>query len=379
MPWAERGVVSLRGEFVRLALAGDANIRRLCRRYSVSPKTGYKWIGRFEAHGPGGLEDQSRRPRNTPARTSPEVERAVLAVRDEHPAWGGRKICKRLQVLGHQSVPVPSTATEILRRHGRISPAASSAAQRWQRFEHVAPNDLWQMDFKGHFPTARGECHPLTVLDDHSRFALAIEACANEKTETVRGKLIATFRCAGLPWRMLMDNGAPWGCDIDHIHTPLTVWLMRLSIGVVHCRPYHPETQGKDERFHRTLKAEVIAGHSFRDLTHCQLAFDQWRPVYNFDRPHESLGMGTPGSRWQPSSRSYPETLPPVEYAPGEELRRVQQTGLIYFRGREVSVPKAFKGEFVAVRPTATDGLYHVCFLANKIATIDLRKETLEP
>jgi transposase InsO family protein len=375
MPWAERDVVSLRSEFVSLALADDANIRRLCRRYSVSAKTGYKWIGRFQAHGPGGLGNLSRRPRSSPARTSPETESTVLAVRDEHPAWGGRKICARLKALGHQAVPAPSTATEILRRHGRISPAASSAAQRWQRFEHAAPNDLWQMDFKGHFATARGQCHPLTVLDDHSRFALTIAACANEQTETVKGQLIATFRRAGLPWRMLMDNGSPWGSDIEHIHTPLTVWLMRLGIGVVHSRPYHPETQGKDERFHRTLKAEVLAGQSFRNLEHCQRSFDQWRPVYNFERPHESLGMRTPGSRWQPSPRTYPETLPPVEYAPGEQLRRVQQNGLIYLHGREIPVPKAFKGQLVAIRPASLDGLFHVCFLTYKLLTIDLRKE----
>jgi len=374
MPWDERDVVSLRDEFVRLALADDANIRRLCRRFSISPKTGYKWIGRFQAHGPGGILDRSRRPGNSPARTAPEVEAAVLAVRDAHPAWGGRKICVRLLTLGRKDVPAPSTATAILRRHGRISPAASSAAEPWQRFEHAAANDLWQMDFKGRFPTARSDCHPLTILDDHSRFALAVEACTNEQTETVRGKLITTFRRAGLPWRMLMDNGSPWGNDLEHVHTPLTVWLMRLGVGVVHSRPYHPETQGKDERFHRTLKAEVLSGRSFRDLQHCQRAFDQWRPIYNFERPHESLGMQVPASRWRPSPREYPEQLPPVEYAPGEDLRRVQTLGWISYRGHQARVPKAFTGQTVAIRPTATDGLFHVCFLSHKIATINLNQ-----
>jgi transposase InsO family protein len=374
MPWDERDVVSLRDEFVRLAMADDANIRRLCRRFSIAPKTGYKWIGRFQAHGPGGILNRSRRPRSSPARTAPEVEAAVLAVRDAHPAWGARKICGRLVALGRQDVPAPSTVTEILRRHGRIAPAASAAAEPWQRFEQAAPNDLWQMDFKGRFPTARGDCHPLTILDDHSRFALAVEACANQQTETVREKLMATFRRAGLPWRMLVDNGSPWGDDAAHPHTPLTVWLLRLGVGVVHSRPYHPQTQGKDERFHRTLKAEVLSGRSFRDLQHCQRAFDQWRPIYNFERPHESLGMQVPASRWRPSPREYPEQLPPVEYAPGEDLRRVQTLGWISYRGHQARVPKAFTGQTVAIRPTATDGLFHVCFLSHKIATINLNQ-----
>jgi transposase InsO family protein len=379
MPWKEMDAVCLRAELVSLASAEGANVRLLCRRFGVSPKTAYKWIGRFEVEGRCGLLDRPRRPAGSPERTPPRVELAVLAVRDEHPVWGGRKIRARLVMDGLGSAPAASTITEILRRRGRIDPAVSEAARPWTRFEHDSPNDLWQMDFKGRFSTARGDCHALTVIDDHSRYAVVVDACADERTETVKSRLTGAFRRSGLPWRMLMDNGAPWGDDAEHVHTPLTVWLMRLGIGVVHSRPYHPETQGKDERFHRTLKAEVISGRSFLDLDHCQRAFDEWRPVYNFERPHESLGMNVPAGRWRPSPREYPELLPPVEYGPGEQLRRVQARGRISYRGREWRVPKAFRGQTVAVRPSPTDGVLDVCFLNHRIGIINLNPATAPP
>lgn len=378
MPWKDRGVVDLRMEFVQLAMAEGANVSLLCRRFGISPKTAYKWLRRFEALGPPGLVDRSRRPRSSPARTPPDLERGVLAVRDEHPAWGGRKIRARLRMTGTARPPAASTITEILRRNGRIDPAASVERKKWRFFEHERPNDLWQMDFKGRFDTARGECHTLTVLDDHSRYSLVVAACADERTATVTHRLTAAFRLYGLPWRMLMDNGSPWGHDAQHTLTPLTVWLIRLGIGVTHSRPYHPQTQGKEERFHRTLKAEVISRRSFSDIDHCQRAFDEWRPVYNFQRPHESLGMDVPASRYEASRRSFPEQLPPIEYSPGDEIRKVQAGGWISYRGRQWKVPKALRGQPVAFRHTAEDGLLHLYFCTHRLAQIDLRPQNQE-
>ena len=234
-------------------------MRELCRRFGISPTTGYKWLERFRVGGEAGLSDRPRRPQHSPGRTGSEIEEMVLKVRDTHPAWGGRKLRAWLSARGHELLPSPSTITAILRRHGRIDPSEGAKHRAWQRFEHLEPNQLWQMDFKGHFAMLEGRCHPLTVLDDHSRFSLGLEACGDERTQTVQQRLTRIFRRYGLPERMVMDNGAPWGHDADHHHTPLTVWLLRLGISVSHGRPYHPQTQGKDERFHRTLKAEVFA------------------------------------------------------------------------------------------------------------------------
>lgn len=373
MPWQEVSAVSLRQEFVLLASREGANVRELCHRFEVSPQTGYKWLHRFWEAGSGGLMELSRRPHRSPAQTPLVVETAVLQVREAHPVWGGRKIRARLLHLDHDRVPSPSTITAILHRHGLIDPAESAKRPHWQRFEHPEPNALWQMDFKGHFGLDRGRCHPLTVLDDHSRFAVGLEACGDEQGVTVRERLTGIFRHYGLPERMVMDNGAPWGADADHPHTPLTVWLMRLGIRVSHGRPYHPQTQGKDERFHRTLRAELLQGRHFGDLLSCQRAFDQWRAVYNLERPHQALELATPVSRYAPSIRSFPEALPPIEYGDGGLVRNVMAEGWVNFKGHKFRISMAFRGFPVAFRPTLTDGVWTVWFMTHPIAQVDLR------
>ena len=372
MPWTEVSVMSQRLEFVSLAQREGNNMRELCRRFGVSPSTGYKWLRRFSDGGAAAMVDQPRRPHHSPQRTQLEVEQVVLAVRDAHPAWGARKLRAWLLARGHEHLPSPSTITAILQRQGRTDPVEGRKHKAWQRFEHEAPNQLWQMDFKGHFPLSTGRCHPLTVLDDHSRFALGLEACPDETAKTVQQRLTTIFRCYGLPDRMVMDNGSPWGSDEDHHYTPLTVWLLRLGIAVSHGRPYHPQTQGKDERFHRTLKAEVLQGRTFVDLTQCQRTFDPWRTLYNLERPHEALGMAVPASRYQVSSRSFPETLPPVEYGPDDLVRRAGDRGRISVFGRDFKVGRAFKGLPVALRPTADDGTFNVFFMTYNIAQINL-------
>ena len=209
MPWEEVSVMSQRSEFVELSQREGVQVRELCRRFGISPTTGYKWLERRRVGGEAALADLSRRPHSSPRRTGPEIEEMVLKVRDAHPAWGGRKLRAWLSARGHELLPSPSTITAILRRHGRIDPSEGAKHRAWQRFERPEPNQLWQMDFKGHFALTDGRCHPLTVLDDHSRFSLGLEACGDETTQTVRHRLTNIFRRYGLPERMVMDNGAP--------------------------------------------------------------------------------------------------------------------------------------------------------------------------
>lgn len=372
MPWLECSPVSQREEFVALSQAQAVSMAELCRRFGVSRRTGYKWLDRFRAAGPAGLRDRSRRPQDSPRRSPPAVEEAVLAVRQAHPAWGGRKIRRVLHLPDAVAVPAASTITMILRRHGQIDEAVSRQHQPWQRFEHPQPNDLWQMDFKGHFATSQGRCHPLTVLDDHSRFCVGLQACPNERGPTVQQELTAIFRRYGLPRRMLMDNGAPWGNDAEHPWTPLTVWLLTLGIEVRHGRPYHPQTQGKEERFHRTLNVEVLDRQRFDDLDDCQRRFNTWRHTYNHERPHEALGLQPPAHRYVPSRWSFPESPPPLEYDAGDAVRKVQDGGRLHFGRQTFRVGQAFRGQPVAVRPTTTDGLYHVYFGRTCIAWLDV-------
>ena len=375
MPWKAQDIMSLRQEFVLLAQQEGANRRELCRRFGISAQTGYKWLQRFKALGAPGLADQSRRPLSSPAISSHELEAAVIAVRTEHPAWGARKISWRLAHLGGPVV-APSTITSILHRHGLITPQASEAAQPWQRFEREQPNSLWQADFKGHFQTLQGRCSPLTMIDDHSRFNLALQACGQTTAQVVQSRMQDAFRRYGLPAQINFDNGAPWGSpSAPGQLSELGVWLIRLGIRVSHSRPYHPQTNGKDERFHRSLKAEVLHGRSFESLARVQAALDRWRVVYNQQRPHDALGGATPITRYRPSVRALPDHLEQPQYASCDEVRTVGCNGELRFKGRRYKLSNALHRLSVGIRPRdGHDGCFDVFFAHHRCMTIDLNE-----
>lgn len=376
MPWQERDTMELRVEFVLAARQDGVNVRELCRRYQVSPTTGYTWLARFEAEGMAGLVDQSRRPHHSPQRTPDELVAQVLALRDQHPSWGGRKLRAWLvrQAAGDPvHVPSASTITAILQRHGRIAAGAPEARPATTRFEAAAPNDLWQIDFMGHLALEQGRVHPLCVLDDHSRFVLGVFACANEQRQSVHPRLRGVFARYGLPWRILTDNGPPWGDTGSGGVSRLEVWWRRLGIAVCHGRPRHPQTQGKVERVHRTLAADLLQPYRFRDLASCQQALDQWRQDYNGQRPHQALDDAVPASRYQPSRRPLPETLPAVVYRPDDVVRRVMRPGYISYGAQRYWIGRAYEGEAVALRPTTQAHILDVYFIQQHIRTIDLR------
>ena len=371
MPWRRMSVMDQRREFVLLGMQDGVNRRELCRRFGISADTGYRWLSRHQA-GDEQLADRSRKPVNSPFHCTAAMEARVLAVRDEHPAWGARKIARCLHRVGVEP-PALSTIHQILRRNNRIgTPVGGPRAV--QRFEMEAPNLLWQMDYKGWVALLNQvRCHPLTIVDDHSRFSVCLAACANEQGSTVRAQLELTFRRYGLPNAFFVDNGGPWGDASGTPWTQLGVWLLKLGINVVHSRPYHPQSRGKNERFHRTLKAEVFALQQFRSLGEVQHAFDRWRLIYNFERPHQALDLEVPASRYRPSLRAMPDRLPEVEYDEHEIVRTVPGTkDYIRFKGRLWLVPRAFRNERVAIRPCGTDGQYGIFFGARQIAAIDL-------
>lgn len=372
MAWREVSVMNQRIEFVTLALAEGTNISELCQRFGISRKTGYKFLNRYKEQGKEGLQDCSRRPVNSPNKTSCEVEQLVLELRDKHPAWGGRKLKRRLEDLGHSGIPSPSTITSILRRNERISSAESQRHKPWKRFEAQRPNDLWQMDFKGYFPIRDGQCYPLTVVDDNSRYALCIGACSNEQGQSVVKHLREVFIRYGMPSSMLMDNGNPWGGGRRRKYTSFGVWLMRLGIKVIHSKPRHPQTLGKDERFHRTMNAELIMDCKGKSKDECQKLFDRWRVIYNTQRPHQCLNMNVPSKCYRISEKEYPQQFEEIEYSPSDLVRKVQFGGIVYFRNREFKVGKAFTGQRVALRETDKDGKYNVYFCNQKISKISL-------
>ena len=265
MTWKTCNVIEIRESFVSDYLRGGLSFVELCRRHQISRVSGYKWIGRYLRDGESGLSDRSRRPLSSPRRSGMDLEARVVSIRQEHPAWGGRKIRKVLENEGFEgALPAASTVSNILRRHGLLGLGTRQGSRPVERFERGEPNDLWQMDFKGWILLGDGRrCHPLTILDDHSRYSISLEACPGETESVVKPLLAKAFRRYGLPRQILCDHGNPWGrgpgSDRRRPGTPrLEVWLMRLGVEVIHGRVRHPQTQGKEERFHRTLKAEVL-------------------------------------------------------------------------------------------------------------------------
>lgn len=377
MAWKEETAMANKKRFISSALEGKIAFSKLCKEFSISRECGYKWLKRHQEEGEEGLKEKSRKPKTSPFKTSHELEKQILEVRSEHPAWGARKIYAYLAREGVTGLPNPSTITRILHRNGQINEEDSLKHKAFIRFEHAFPNELWQMDFKGHFPIGTGRCHPLTILDDHSRYSLDVRACANEQMLTVKWALINVFRQYGLPKKMTMDNGPPWGLGGEtRGYTSLEIWLMRLDIYVSHSRPCHPQTQGKDERFHRSLQEELISRKQFRDIEDSQRHFDEWRWCYNNKRPHEALKMDTPTSRYQNSTRGYPEKLPDIEYESGSIVRKINGVGEIYYAGQRYFISEGMKGLLVRIAESGRDGILDVYLMRHKVREIDLVSKT---
>jgi len=376
MPWKVSTEMSEKERFIEMVLQENSNFSEVCRDFCISRKTGYKWLSRFKKQGHQGLSARSRKPNNSPHKTDTFIEQIILTVRDEHPRWGGDKIYEYLLPRTTAALPTPKTIQNILKRYGRITAEESLKHKAYIRFEHPHANDLWQMDFKGYFKTQDGfRCYPLTLLDDHSRFSLMIKSCVDERTETVKKALIELFKKYGLPKKMTMDNGAPWGYSGDQLYTTLSAWLIRLGIRVSHSRPNHPQTQGKLERFHRTLKEELLSAYYFDDYHHAQEGFDYWRQMYNTIRPHAALNGKTPIDRYQPSDHSYPESLPEVVYPSDMDVRKVQQQGIIFFKGNQYRIGAAFYGDPVGLKPNEeSEHLMDVYYCHQKVLTLDLRR-----
>ena len=347
MPWREVSRVESRRLFVHGCRSGRWSIAQGCRRFGISRRTGHKWLSRFAAEGEAGLEDRSRSPRRVSYATSPPVEAALVALRQQHPYWGVRKLRTLLERQG-LAAPAERTANRILKRHALVSPRESSP-EPLQRFERSQPNALWQMDHKQavHGRWARRSV-PLVVLDDASRYLLGLRSLTDKGLAATWEALWDIFGEFGLPESMLSDNDAVFHGRCGP--SQLEVRLMRLGIHVLHGRPYHPQTQGKVERLNGTLQREVLQHGRFVSSAELQSGYDAFRQRYNFERPHEALSLAVPASRYEPSSRRRPPRLPAMEYPSGVVLRRVQKNGWMSWRGDTLAVGEGLCGEQVEVR-----------------------------
>jgi transposase InsO family protein len=291
------------------------------------------------------LEDQSRRPRRSPQRTSRAVTRRVIALREEF-GWGGEKL---VLLLAEDGIRLAArTIDRIIQREG-LTRSDAAPAPALTRFERSAPNELWQMDAKGHYPLRpHGRCHPLSVLDDHSRFAVGLVALAALETDGVQRALIRCFERYGVPAAMLMDHGVPWWASANGGGlTKLSVFLLKQGIRLVYGRVRHPQTQGKVERFHRTLGERLRWWGVPKDLAGFGRVFRRFRQEYNEVRPHEALAMDPPATRFTPSSRAYRPHPARWEYDTDVEVQCVDQTGSLSWKGHRLFVCAALGGEEV--------------------------------
>src|SRR5574338_25870 len=367
MPWESRGIMSLREEFVIKANENIDSFSELCREYNISRPTGYKWLQRYQEEGVLGLNDRSKRPSHMPLRTKGTLTDLILAYREKYPAWGARKLKQVLINEGFSNLPSEITFNRILKRNDKID-LDKVEKHKWIRFERKNPNELWQMDFKWYVALKEGKCYPLTILDDCSRYSLCLSACHREDELSVRKNLEKVFCEYGLPQAMIMDNGSPWKGSPGQRLSKLTIWLMQLGIKIGHSRPYHPQTQGKEERFHRTLKEELLKYHNFQDLAHAQKHFDEWRYIYNHIRPHEALGMSCPGQKYFPSQKKFSLKIPRIKYESTDELRKVRH-GAISVHKKDIFIGEALDGQIVALRPRG-EGKWDVYFGNTRICGI---------
>lgn len=370
MPWEEKTVMEQRESFVEAAKGRQKTFSALCRDYGISRKTGYKWLKRATLGQQ--LYDQSRRPIGQPTKTAAEIEQQILEVREANPCWGGKTIKAVLESAGVEGLPSAKTCSNILKRNHCIDPAASVQHKACQRFERAHCNELWQTDFKGDFLLKDGSrCYPLDILDDHSRFALRIEA--KSAAHGVKESFIRTFQEYGLPKAILSDNGAQFAGP-HHGCSQFERFLMDLNITPIHGRIMHPQTQGKIERFHRTMKNEALRD-PIENLKEADEILQVWRWKYNELRPHSALGMKTPASVYTPSPRAYhgPE---PFEYAESAILRKVNNWGYLRFGPVCVFLSETMADTLLEIREGEND-TFAVIYRNFQIALIDAHSRKL--
>ena len=377
MPWKEQTIEMERREFVERALSGMESKSSLCREYGISRPTGDKWIKRALAGET--LRDRDKTPLHQPQRIDPEVEAKIVACRKEHSFLGARKIHKVLESQGEIDLPCHSTINAVLHRHGLITPEASQMATPYKRFEMPEPNDMWQADYKGHFPMRNGqECHPLNILDDCSRFCLCSRAMPDETFATFQPVLIELFHEFGMPKYFLSDNGNPWGNGQRQGYSRVDVWLMQLGILPIHSRLHHPQTQGKDESFNRSMTRELLRNVIFDDIKDGQEQLSKYRKFYNEERPHHALKLETPASRYHRSPREYTGFVTEWEYPAQRKIIRVHGKGHFRWGGHDYYLGEAFSQETVALRKSHREGYLTIEYREFRVGRINLQEQNIE-
>lgn len=355
MPWKEVSVLEERLKFVIAYKSGDWTLTQLCNEFGISRTTGYKYLQRYEEAGLDGLRDISHATIRQPNKTPEKMVQLILGMRDRYPTWGPKKLLERLKgrYPAIHEWPATSTIGEILKREGKIKSRRrrrKNPARIYPLSDVHNPNEVWCADFKGHFTVGNGKrCDPLTITDAHSRFLLECTGVPKTDTENVLKAFTAVFREFGLPEAIRTDNGAPFASTQSLAGlSRLSVWWLKLGIRLERIKPGNPQENGRHERMHRTLKQET-ALPARSSLEAQQKAFDTFREIYNFERPHESLSMRCPGQVYIRSSREFPERLCDMEYSTNIEPCRVSDQGNIRYGMHRVFLSSALRNEVIGL------------------------------
>ena len=360
MPWRTESMMNQRVEFVLRAKRREKTISDLCREYEISRPTGYLWLRRYEEAGEiQALAERSRRPHRSPGRTERAKEEVVLRLRDEK-GWGARKLAHILEARGVEIEPW--TVHRILKREGRVI-ANGKERQATKRFERSQCNELAQMDFKGEYTLKNAaKCYPLSFLDDCSRYLHGLWPLKSPGGKEVQRSLEGHFRAEGVPQAILTDHGTPWFSMSNHYGlTWVAVWLIKQGVVLKFSGIGHPQTQGKVERFHRTLKARTKHRGEPATMDEWLRWAEEFRREYNQERPHEALADHPPTHYYHASDRPYPARLPTIEYPAALATRRVDVNGLIKWRTHEIRLTSNLVGQRVGFIPLDDDA-WSICY-----------------
>lgn len=366
MPLEVKTVEELRKEFAQRAVVTN-NFSALCREYNITRKTGLKWLDRYRAGEP--MTDRCKSPNKIANKTPTETEEQILKVRFENPEWGGKQIHHFLKNQGSKNLPCPKTISNILKRNGCIAPESTLMHKPYKRFEKDKCNDMWQTDFKGDFKLLDGSrCYPLDIIDDHSRFCIKIVAKPN--TLGVLDSFEEAFSEYGIPKSVLSDNGWTFR-GLHGGYTQFEKWLMNNDVLPIHGRVMHPQTQGKIERFHRTMKNELLKHNQFDNLETANIYLQEWRNKYNEIRGHSALNMKCPSEVYHPSSREYTGIVKPYEYSGIYHIIKVNNWGYLRFDKWQEYLSETMIGEQIEIRPNPLGDSFIACYRNFRIAEFD--------
>jgi putative transposase len=352
-------VVDERMRFVIAVEAREASFAALCRRFGMSRRIGYKWLGRYQEFGVEGLVDLSRAPLNHPQAVPPAVAERCLEVRRRYPTWGPVKVRAYLARRDPQTAwPAASTIGELFDREGltvkrklrRRSPPSSAPFA-----DCGAANDVWCIDFKGWFLTGDGtRCEPLTLSDAHSRYLLRCQVMPRNDAEHVWPVVDAALREFGLPTALRSDNGSPFASRGAGGLSQLSVKVIKAGVLPERIAPGKPQQNGRHERMHLTLLQDT-ASPPARSLRQQAERFRVFQHIFNNERPHEALGDDRPADHYAVSPRRWDGVLREPEYSDDHQVRRVRHNGEIRWRGSTVYVTEALIGEPVGLREGQDD------------------------